>query len=106
MCMKYLNKEWFLFNDEEVYSVKLSTFPKNIYMAFFWQTATLGLAGIQGWDRSHVKNLAPHELKGMLGLIAPIPKLKGSAKKPKKSIAINEAKYVDPHKAVHSPPKS
>ena len=54
----------------------IPTFSINIYMAFFWQTFTLGLANISGWDMSHVKKLTPPEFKAMLGLIPANPKSK------------------------------
>ena len=94
--MKYLNKEWFLFNDEQVYSVKIPTFPINIYMVFFHQTCILGLANIRGWDMSHVKKLPPPQFKAMLGLVPAKPQSKPPPPEPpNKKIKINEGRFVE-----------
>ena len=101
MCMKLLNRQWFLFNDAEVYSVDLPKYPLNIYMAFFRKTCTMGFASIRGWDQKHVWSLPLPQLKALIGLDSnPIePKVKakkGKVQARNTRVKVNEGKFVEP----------
>ena len=62
VCFKYMNNQWFCFNDDSVYTCDLPTMPMHIYMAFYRPMATIGCQFVRNLNLANVAKLTKSQV--------------------------------------------
>ena len=62
ICFKYLNQQWFCFNDDSVYTCDFPNVPMHVYMAFYRPMPTIGCQYVKDLNVSNVAHLSKHEV--------------------------------------------
>ena len=62
VCFKYMNRQWFCFNDDSVYTCDLPTIPIHVYMAFYRPMPTIGTQFVKDLNVANVAKLTKSEV--------------------------------------------
>ena len=62
VCFKYMNSQWFCFNDDSIYTCDLPTIPMHIYMAFYRPMPTIGTQVVKDLNMANVAKLTKSQV--------------------------------------------
>ena len=62
ICFKYLNQQWFCFNDDSVYTCDFPNVPMHVYMAFYRPMPMIRCQYVKDLNVSNVAHLSKHEV--------------------------------------------
>ena len=62
VCFKYMNRQWFCFNEYSIYTCDLPTIPIHVYMAFYRPMPTIGTQFVKDLNVANVAKLTKSEV--------------------------------------------
>ena len=77
VCFKYMNRQWFCFNDDSIYTCDLPTIPIHVYMAFYRPMPTIGTQFVKDLNVANMAKLTKSEVTLMFEQ-RPMPVCKSS----------------------------
>ena len=62
VCFKYMNRQWFCFNDDSVYTCDLPIIPIHVYMAFYRPMPTVGTQVVKDLNMANIAKLTKSQV--------------------------------------------